>query len=164
MRIFVLQPNRLGRVDNILKMLLGVLSVAGLIALVFPEGNPVGPSEAADVANAEVNAPSPEPVATPPPPPPVPFDSGASVEFITGAPTIDGRPMQADFGLPFGVSPRSERENPDAPQKNKIGYTPPVFGVPGAPALDGREMATNAPLRSEPRNQGLLGSPASIDR
>ena len=150
--------------DNILKMLLGVLSVAGLIALAIPQGNPVAPSEPANVANPEVNAPSPEPAATPPSPSPVPFDSDASVEFITGAPTIDGRPMQADFGLPFGVSPRSERENPDAPQKNKIGYTPPVFGVPGAPALDEREMATNAPFGSEPRSQGLLGSPATIDR
>jgi hypothetical protein len=151
-------------VDNILKMLLGVLSVAGLIALAIPQGNPVAPSEPANVANPEVNAPSPEPAATPPSPSPVPFDSDASVEFITGAPTIDGRPMQADFGLPFGVSPRSERENPDAPQKNKIGYTPPVFGVPGAPALDEREMATNAPFGSEPRNQDLLGGPATINR
>ncbi len=150
--------------DNILKMLLGVLSVAGLIALAIPQGNPVAPSEPANVANPEVNAPSPEPAATPPSPSPVPFDSDASVEFITGAPTIDGRPMQADFGLPFGVSPRSERENPDAPQKNKIGYTPPVFGVPGAPALDEREMATNAPFGSEPRNQDLLGGPATINR
>jgi hypothetical protein len=151
-------------VDNILKMLLGVLSVAGFIALAIPQGNPVAPSEPANVANPEVNAPSPEPAATPPSPSPVPFDSDASVEFITGAPTIDGRPMQADFGLPFGVSPRSERENPDAPQKNKIGYTPPVFGVPGAPALDEREMATNAPFGSEPRNQDLLGGPATINR
>jgi hypothetical protein len=133
-------------VDNILKMLLGVLSVAGLIALAIPEGNPVGPSEAADVANAEVNAPSPEPAAPPPSLPPVPFDSGASVEFITGAPTIDGKPMQADFGLPFGASPRSDTENPDAP------------------ALDEREVETSARLRSEPRSQGLLGGPASIDR
>ena len=145
-------------------MLLGVLSVAGLIALAIPQGNPVAPSEPANVANPEVNAPSPEPAATPPSPSPVPFDSDASVEFITGAPTIDGRPMQADFGLPFGVSPRSERENPDAPQKNKIGYTPPVFGLPGAPALDEREMATNAPFGSEPRNQDLLGGPATINR
>jgi len=153
-------------VDNTLKILLGVLSVTGFITVVIPQGNPVAPREAADVTNAEVNAPPPEPTAPLPSPPPVPFDSGISVEFITGAPSIDGRPIQADFGLPFGVSPRSERENPDAPRKNKIGFTPPVFAVPGAAALDEREgeMATNAPFGREPRNQDLLGGPSTIDR
>ena len=150
--------------DNTLKILLGVLSVAGLITVVIPQGDPVAPSQAADVAQPEVTAPPPEPTAPLPAPPPVPFDSGVSVEFITGAPTIDGRPIQADFGLPFGVSPRSERENPDAPRKNKIGYTPPVFGMPGAPALDEGEVKPSAPLSSEPRSQGLLGGPATIDR
>ena len=156
--------------DNTLKILLGVLSVTGFVTVVIPQGNPVAPREAADVTNAEVNAPPPEPTASPPSPPPspppVPFDSGVSVGFITGAPSIDGRPIQADFGLPFGVSPRSERENPDAPQKNKIGYTPPLFAVPGATALDEREgeMATKAPFGREPTSQDLLGSPATIDR
>ena len=124
--------------DNTLKILLGVLSVTGFITVVIPQGDPLAPSLAADIANPEVNAPPREPTAPPPSPPPspppVPFDSGVSVGFITGAPSIDGRPIQADFGLPFGVSPRSERENPDAPQKNKLGYTPPVFSMPGAPA------------------------------
>ena len=156
--------------DNTLKILLGVLSVTGFITVVIPQGNPVAPRDAADIANPEVTAPPPEPTAPPPcpppSPPPVPFDSGVSVGFITGAPSIDGRPIQADFGLPFGVSPRSERENPDAPQKNKIGYTPPVFAVPGAAALDEREgeMATKAPFGREPTSQDLLGSPATIDR
>jgi hypothetical protein len=151
-------------VDNTLKILLGVLSVTAFITVVIPQGNPVAPHETEDAANAEVNAPPPEPTAPPSSPPPVPFDSGVSVEFITGAPSIDGRPIQADFGLPFGVSPRSERENPDAPRKNKIGYTPSVLGVPGASALDEREMATNAPFGSEPRSQDLLGGPSTIDR
>ncbi len=163
-----MQPNRLGRVDNTLKILLGVLSVTGFITVVIPQGDPLAPSQAADVAKPEVTAPPPEPTAPPPSPPPVPFVSGASVEFITGAPTIDGRPMQADFGLPFGVSPRSERENPDAPSMNKIGYTPPVFSMPGAPVRDEQEERNNtetgAASRSEPRSQGLLGGPATIDR
>jgi hypothetical protein len=160
-------------VDNTLKILLGVLSVTGFITVVIPQGNPMAPHEAADGTNAEVNAPPPEPTAPPPSPPPspppVPFDSGVSVGFITGAPSIDGRPIQADFGLPFGVSPRSDRENPDTPQKNKIGYTPPVFSMPGAPTQNEEDEVeenteTNVPLRSEPRNQDLLGSPATIDR
>ncbi len=156
--------------DNTLKILLGVLSVTGFITVVIPQGDPIAPREAADITNAEVTAPPPEPTAPlpspPPSPPPVPFDSGASVGFITGAPSIDGRPIQADFGLPFGVSPQSDRENPDAPQKNKIGYTPPVFAVPGAAALDDRDgaMATKAPFGREPTSQDLLGSPATINR
>jgi hypothetical protein len=122
-------------VDNTLKILLGVLSVTGFITVVIPQGNPIAPREAADVTNAEVNAPPPEPTAPPPSPPPVPFDSGVSVGFITGAPSIDGRPIQADFGLPFGVSPQSDTENRGAPQRDKNGYKPPVFTMPGAPAL-----------------------------
>ncbi|MEY4619332.1 MAG: hypothetical protein RIS65_504 [Pseudomonadota bacterium] len=158
--------------DNTLKILLGVLSVTGFITVVIPQGDPLAPSLAADIANPEVNAPPPEPTAPPPSPPPSPppvsFDSGVSVEFITGAPSIDGRPMQADFGLPFGVSPRSERENPDAPQQNKIGYPPPLFSVPGAPLRDHQEERNNgetgAPLRIEPKSQDLLGGPATINR
>jgi len=122
-------------VDNTLKILLGVLSVTGFITVVIPQGNPIAPREAADVTNAEVNAPPPEPTAPPPSPPPVPFDSGVSVGFITGAPSIDGRPIQADFGLPFGVSPQSDTENRGAPQRDKNGYKPSVFTMPGAPAL-----------------------------
>jgi hypothetical protein len=122
-------------VDNTLRILLGVLSVTGFITVVIPQGNPIAPREAADVTNAEVNAPPPEPTAPPPSPPPVPFDSGVSVGFITGAPSIDGRPIQADFGLPFGVSPQSDTENRGAPQRDKNGYKPPVFTMPGAPAL-----------------------------
>jgi hypothetical protein len=155
-------------VDNTLKILLGVLSVTGFITVVIPQGDPLAHNQAADVAKPDVTAPPPEPTAPLPSPPPVPFDSGVSVEFITGAPSIDGRPIQADFGLPFGVSPRSERENPDAPQKNKLGYTPPAFSMPGAPAQDeqeeGNNTETGAASRSEPRNQDLLGSPATINR
>ena len=145
-------------------MLLGVLSVAGIITLAIPEGDQVATSEAADVNNAEANVPPPEPTPPPTSPPPAPFDSGATVEFITGAPSIDGKPIQADFGLPFGVSPRSKTENPDAPQTNKIGYTPPALSVPGKAVANEEETQTNATLRSEPGNQDLLGSPATINR
>ena len=121
--------------DNTLKILLGVLSVTGFITVVIPQGDPLAHNQAADVAKPDVTAPPPEPTAPPPSPPPVPFDSGVSVGFITGAPSIDGRPIQADFGLPFGVSPQSDTENRGAPQRDKNGYKPTVFTMPGAPAL-----------------------------
>lgn len=133
--------------DNILKMLLGVLSVAGLIALVIPQKNPVAVSEAANVASAEVSAQQPEPTPPPPPsPPPVQFDSGSSVEFITGAPSIDGNPIQPNFGMPFGSSPQSDAANPDATQTNQGGYTPTVFGMPGAAAQQDDEPASSVTL------------------
>ncbi|MFN3450605.1 MAG: hypothetical protein ACK4ZE_00485 [Sphingorhabdus sp.] len=132
--------------DNILKMLLGVLSVAGLIALVIPQKNPVAVNETANAATAEVNAPQPESTPPPPAPSPAPFDSGASVEFITGAPTIDGNPIQPDFGMPFGSSPQSDTANPDAPQTNQGGYTPTAFGMPGAPAPEDDEPAISVTL------------------
>lgn len=136
--------------DNTLKILLGVLSVTGFITVVIPQGDPLAHNQAADVAKPDVTAPPPEPTAPLPSPPPVPFDSGVSVEFITGAPSIDGRPIQADFGLPFGVSPRSDRENPDAPQSHTNGYKPPVFSMPGAPAQkeeeEGEDRETNVTL------------------
>lgn len=133
-------------VDNILKMLLGVLSVAGLIALVIPQKNPVAVSEAANVANAEVTAPQPESTPPPPSPPPVQFDSGSSVEFITGAPSIDGNPIQPDFGMPLGSSQQSNAANPDAPQTNQGGYTPTAFGMPGAPTQQDDEPAASVTL------------------
>jgi hypothetical protein len=137
-------------VDNTLKILLGVLSVTGFITVVIPQGDPLAHNQAADVAKPDVTAPPPEPTAPLPSPPPVPFDSGVSVEFITGPPSIDGRPIQADFGLPFGVSPRSDRENPDAPQSHTNGYKPPVFSMPGAPAQkeeeEGEDRETNVTL------------------
>ncbi|MEY3623986.1 MAG: hypothetical protein RLZZ407_1545 [Pseudomonadota bacterium] len=136
--------------DNTLKILLGVLSVTGFITVVIPQGDPLAHNQAADVAKPDVTAPPPEPTAPLPSPPPVPFDSGVSVEFITGPPSIDGRPIQADFGLPFGVSPRSDRENPDAPQSHTNGYKPPVFSMPGAPAQkeeeEGEDRETNVTL------------------
>ena len=127
-------PNTIGqrRVDNILKMLLGVLSVAGLIALVIPETNPL-PEKNAEPPTQIVAAPASE-VPQPPPPPPLPvqFDSEAVSDFQIGAPTIDGNPMQPDFGLPFGTSAQTDTGNPDTGQTNSGGYTPPAFAMPGA--------------------------------
>lgn len=134
------------RVDNILKMLLGVLSVAGLIALVIPQKNPVAVSEIESVASAEAPAPPPEPAPPPPSPPPVQFDSASSIEFITGAPTIDGNPIQPDFGMPFGSSPQSDAANPDAVPNNQGGFTPPAFGLPGAPVQEASETGTSVQL------------------
>ena len=112
-------------------MLLGVLSVAGLIALVIPEKNPL-PENTAQ-SPTEIVAPPPSEAPQPPPPPPLPvqFDSEPVSDFQIGAPTIDGNPMQPDFGLPFGTSAQTDTANPDAGQTSSGGYTPPAFAMPG---------------------------------
>ena len=127
-------PNTNGqrRVDNILKMLLGVLSVAGLIAVIIPEQNPL-PDNVVE-PTAEVSAPPSSESRQPPPPAPLPvqFDSEPVSDFQIGAPTIDGNPMQPEFGLPFGTSPQTNSSNPDDGQSSQAGYTPPAFALPGS--------------------------------
>ena len=127
-------PNTNGqrRVDNILKMLLGVLSVAGLIAVIIPEQNPL-PDNVVE-STAEVSAPPPSESRPLPPPAPLPvqFDSEPVSDFQIGAPTIDGNPMQPEFGLPFGTSPQTNSSNPDDGQSSQAGYTPPSYALPGS--------------------------------
>lgn len=116
--------------DRTQKMLIGVLSVAGLIALVIPQKDPISQASNATVAD---EAPPPA-YAPPPPPPPLPvqFDSGPAADFQIGAPTIDGKPMQPDFGLPFGASPQTSSPDGDASQASQNGYAPPAYTMPGA--------------------------------
>lgn len=134
--------------DNILKMLLGVLSVAGLIALVIPAKNPLPPQVAE--APMEATAPALEEIPPQPSPDPVQFGSDPASDFQIGTPTIDGNPMQPDFGLPFGTSAQSESSNQyssnaDATQTGPGGYTPPVFIMPGAtPQNDATESNNTA--------------------
>ena len=127
--------NGLQHVDNILKMLLGVLSVAGLIALIIPEKNPLPPEIAETQARAEASATelAPQLPSPAPDPAPVQFDSDPVSNFQIGAPTIDGNPMQPDFGMPFGTSAQASSTNADTEQASAGGYTPPVFAMPGAP-------------------------------
>lgn len=134
--------------DNIQKMLVGVISVAGLIALVVPESDPIAP----DALEAPAEAAAPAVAAAPPPPPPAPspmqYDADSSGGMQSGQPTIDGNPIQADFGLPLGTSAQSTTSNADAGQSNQAsGYTPPAFNMPGsAPAA---ESGNNASTTSD---------------
>ena len=121
-------------VDNILKMLLGVLSVAGLIALAVPQRDPV-PTEAA--VSAVASAPPPEIAQAPAPAPspaPSPVDINSTPDFQIGEPSIDGKPLNPDFGMPFGVSSQSQATNADAPPAAQAGYTPTAFVMPGSTA------------------------------
>ncbi len=116
--------------DKIQKMVIGVLSVAGFIALVIPQKDPISQTSDATVSDA-----TPPPANMPPQPPaplPVQFDPGPPSSFDVGAPTIDGKPMQPDFGMPFGTSSQTSQSN-DAPNQNsQNGYTPPAYVMPGS--------------------------------
>lgn len=122
--------------DNILKMLLGVLSVAGLIALAVPQRDPVASDAAVPEATtaaqpevAQARAPEPSPV-----PSPSPVDVTSTPDFQIGEPSIDGKPLNPDFGMPFGVSSQSQATNVDAPPAAQAGYTPSAFVMPGSTA------------------------------
>ena len=121
--------------NKIQKMVIGVLSVTTLIALAIPKKDPI--SEASNTTVSEV---APPPAYAPPPPPaplPVPFDSGPPTDFQIGAPTIDGQPMQPDFGLPFGTSSQTASPDGGTAQNSQNGYTPPAYNMPGtAPKIE----------------------------
>jgi hypothetical protein len=116
-------------VDKIQKMVIGVLSVTALIALVIPKKDPIS-----DASSAVAEVAPPPAYAPPPPPAPLPaqFDSGPPSSFQIGAPTIDGKPMQPDFGLPFGTSSQSSSPDGDTTQNSQNGYTPPAYNMPGS--------------------------------
>lgn len=133
-------------VDNILKMLLGVLSVAGLIALAVPQRDPVSTGGAVpeattapptEVAQAPAPAPSPAPS-------PSPVDVTSTPDFQIGEPSIDGKPFNPDFGMPFGVSSQSQATNVDAPPAAQAGYTPTAFVMPGSAAAADNADASGA--------------------
>ncbi len=112
--------------DNIQKAILTVLGVAGLIAMLVPSENPIvpapvpsveadqseQPSNIADTAETEVQGPAPAPQ-------PV---NATDLNFQMGQPSIDGNPIQPDFGLPYGAS------NADANPSATNGISSPQNG------------------------------------
>jgi hypothetical protein len=124
----------LGRVDNRLKMLLGVLLVTGLIAMVIPDKDPLTPKAQEAPAQNISSVPEIAPQLPLPAPDPVPvqFNSDPGSDFQIGAPTIDGKPTQPNFGLPFGTSMQTDAANPDAGQTSTGSFTPTAFAMPGA--------------------------------
>jgi len=121
-------------VDNILKALLGVLSVAGLAALSVPERDPVAAKEAVPRAATEriatvVQAPTSQPASYA-----SPIAISNTPDFQIGTPAIDGRPLDPNFGMPFGVSLQNPTTSADASPAALGGYMPPAFVMPGSEA------------------------------
>jgi len=121
-------------VDNILKALLGVLSVAGLAALSVPERDPVAAKEVVPQAATERTATVVQAAARVPASYAPPFASANTPDLKIGTPAIDGRPLDPNFGMPFGVSLQNPTTSGDVPPSAQGGYTPPAFIMPGSEA------------------------------
>jgi len=119
--------------DNILKLLLGALSVAGFIALVVSEENPI--SGNSSQASVEISLQSPaESQSLPPSPMPTQSALEPVDDFQFDTPTIDGNPMQPEFGMPLGTAPQISSSKGDGAPDAQIGYTPPPYILPGSAA------------------------------
>ena len=139
--------------DNMLKLIIAVLSLSGLLVMAVPNGDPL--------ANQQPPAPTPANGHLPPPPPPNggiieegPIDENGEVisegeeeeEFIKfGEPMMDGLPIDPSSRSDFG---RSEQQ-----PHNQGEIIPPTFPVPGAtPAKDGElpTITSSPPVEPAP--------------
>lgn len=126
--------------DNILKLILGVLSVAALIALLMSETNPI--SGNFTQASAGITLPSPaQAQSLAPSPMPTQSDSQLFGDLQIDIPTIDGNPMQPEFGMPLGTAPQISSSKGESAPDTQIGYTPPPYIFPGSAAA--AEAATD---------------------
>lgn len=124
-------------VDNILKILLGVLSITGLFVLGGQKQDPLPAEEAGlpaaspqpEVAQTEAQAPAPMPAMSS-----SPANFTSTLDFNMGAPAIDGKPLDPNFGMPFGMSAQSQTPNADTSPLAQSGYTPTPFVMPGSEA------------------------------
>lgn len=126
--------------DNIQKVLLGVLSVAGAIALILPSGNPIAEPAVVDTTTKSAAEPNTANTTEAPMPEPVQLETE---DFMIGEPSIDGNPVQPDFGMPFGAPSQesSPNENPDDPKSKSGVYTPPSYS--GLPDIMGNNKSTD---------------------
>lgn len=114
--------------DNILKLLLGVLSVAGLIAMLTPTDMAVTPpTPAVAVASPAAVAPMPDNGEAPPVEEEEVVDEVADDPFSSGEPTIDGNPINMPGQNQQG------NPNPDAPQQAMPSFDPATYGIAPMP-------------------------------
>lgn len=125
--------------DNILKVLLGVLGVAALLALLVPSGDPIAPLETPVAApGAEAGSPAPASSENPQVEIAETSNENDSEDFQIGEPVIDGNPMQSDFGMPIGApQPDPNASNNDVGGQQVGGIQIPNYGNASAPQPDG---------------------------
>jgi len=138
--------------DNILKLLLGVLSVAGLIAMLAPTNLSMSPPPEIAAAEPAIAAPQLEnPNEELPPEDAELIENEAEDDpFSTGEPMIDGNPIN-----------QQEQQSPNAynggiPQPSVPAYDPASYGIPDMTAYAGAPVY-NLPPTIDP---GVQGTPA----
>ena len=128
----------MGKMDNILKLLIGVLGVAGLLAMLAPSNSV--PTEPEPVTEAP---PPAQPVDLPPVPEEPATSDGQVYNFKMGEPTIDGKPIM-DPESPLPMNNNSEvpsqpimTTNGEVAQPAQSGFIPPSNdgGEVAAPAM-----------------------------
>lgn len=102
--------------DNIQKAILTVLGVAGMIAMLVPSENPIDPAPISSAEAEQAEQPSDSVDEALGDAPNIAPDSNStdSIDetFKMGQPSIDGKPIQPDFGMPYGVSAVDTTQNP----------------------------------------------------
>lgn len=136
--------------DNILKLLLGVLSIAGLIAMLAPTNMPVAsPVQAVASATPDIIAPTSENGEPLPSEEEMVENEAEDDPFSTGEPTIDGNPI-GQPGQQNNINGESQAQQPPFPAFDPATYAvpeatnyapPPVYNVP----LGGPEGFTTIP-------------------
>ena len=116
----------MGKMDNILKLLIGVLGVAGLLAMLAPSN--FVPAEPEPVTEAP---PPAQPVDLPPVPEEPATSDGQVYNFKMGEPTIDGKPiMDPESPLPMNNNIEVPSQpvvttNGEVAQPAQSGFIPP---------------------------------------
>jgi hypothetical protein len=111
--------------DNILKLLLGVLSFAGLLAMLVPANLAVKPPAPAVAVAPTAEVPPQITDQEPPPEEEMIDDEAEDDPFSNGQPIIDGNPIN-DSGQPVMNMPNS-----DLPQQAPPSYDPAAYSMPG---------------------------------
>ena len=128
----------MGKMDNILKLLIGVLGVAGLLAMLAPSN--LVPAEPEPATEAP---PPAQPVDLPPVPEEPATSDGQVYNFKMGEPTIDGKPIM-DHEIPLPMNNNIEvpsqpvmTTNGEVAQPAQSGFIPPSNDGAGvtAPAM-----------------------------
>lgn len=141
--------------DNILKMLLGVLGVAGLIAMAVPTNMAVTPEAAPPPAAAELIPPPAPAVSGEGLPPEQQAEESFGDEFMIGEPTIDGNP----------IGYADQQQSNDQPQQAQNGamqsYDPATYGTNFNYAVPGMENYAAMPNYGQPMPDASINPPAA---
>lgn len=122
--------------DNISKVLAGVIGIAGILAFLTPSEVPFA-SEQAVTQVAPTAAPAPPP--SEPAPQPEPPSEITDADLVIGQPTIDGNPIVD--GNPFGQDPSMNAQNSPDPAQQQGDNAPPSFQGYTMPQAYGQQLA-----------------------